>query len=374
MDATSILQLKTDLTILKTSLNVLQNDATKAPTVISAATKVQTEITNLESAINALQPTTIPTTSTKLHGWIYPGSPALDAADTYHNNKIDVLRVEYFQLLPTGFLKQLNEDPTDLFSTKNAYSAANVKDIKAYSSEQLVTVSGDYVGLRSMYATSSKVTNVINTLKTFVVNNGLTGIDIDIEGFGAWTAKDYSNYLSFLTNLGNTLHGVGKKLAICGPNWTTAPFTTVTLSCGFNYKNLVALPIDYITPMMYDWQWDYGGGTPVSPLAWLNSWTSGMLSIFPADRVVIGIPSYGYTATQGSYSDIAIKTLDQIKALNGYDGGVRDNTSAEVIKKVGTKVFVSNDSVSMNAKRKLVESLGGKAIAVWHLGGGNQWF
>ena len=339
-------------------------------------TDVKAKITDLEKLINEIPVAPAPTpddstTGVKYHVWIYPGAPSEDAADTYHNNKIDVIRVEYFRLLPTGNLQRINEVATNLAGTKNAYSAANVKDIKAYSSEQLVTVSGTGEGIRAMYTSSTKITAAVNTLKTFVVNNDLTGIDIDFEGFGEWTIKDYSSYLNFLKTLGTALRSAGKKLAVCGANWTSG-FDNSPYACGFNYKDFIDLPIDYVTPMMYDYQYDHGGGTPVTPLGWLTEWTDRLLKIFGPDRLVIGLPSYGYTATKGKW-DIAIKTLGQIKEANGYDGGVRDS-NGEVFKTVGTKVWVSNDKVSMNRKKDVVVSLGAKHISVWHAGGKNDWF
>ena len=345
---------------------------------------IRNKLIAIENALETNTPIPIPTPTpapvppnagtvgTKLHVWVYPGAPALDASNTYKNNKVDVIRVEYFKLLPTGVVQQINEDPNDLGSTKNAFSVANVKEIKAYSSEQLVTLSGDYEGLRGLASASNKLTAAVNTLKNFVVTQGLTGMDIDIEGFGSWTSADYNTYVSFLGALGTALHGAGKKLAVCGPNWTSG-FDKTPFSCGWNWNTFVSLPIDYMTPMIYDWQWDYGGGTPVSPLAWIGEWSERMLALFGAERLVIGIPSYGYSGTQGKW-DITILTLDQIKAANGYSGGTRDASSAEVFKTVGGKVYCSNDKISMNAKKAKAESKGVKALAVWHAGGGNDWF
>jgi len=302
---------------------------------------------------------------------VYPGAPAMDADQTYKTNKIDVLRVEYFRLQSTGVLQQLNEDPGNLSGTKNAFSAANVKDIKAYSSEQLVTVAGDHEGLRALSA-AGKITTAVSTLTAFVVKNGLTGVDIDIEGFGSWTAVDYTTYKSFLKALSTAMHSSGKKLAVCFPNWSS-PFDQPPLTCGWKWGDFVPFDIDYVTPMMYDWQWDQGGGTPVAPIAWISEWSTRLITIFGADKLVIGLPSYGYVGTRGKW-DIKILTLEQIKAVNGYDGGKRDAASAEVFKDLGGKVYVSNDSISLNAKRKAAEAKGIKMFAVWHLGGRNEWF
>ncbi|ORX90905.1 glycoside hydrolase [Basidiobolus meristosporus CBS 931.73] len=298
----------------------------------------------------------------KLQAWVYYGAPAQNASDVYKNNAIDVLRVQYFNLLDNGDLKLIKEDRSDLFSTKNAYSQENVRELKQYSQEQLITVSGHVTGMRA-----TNYTQIVRTLVDFVKEHNMTGIDIDFESFNKWTARDYTKYKDFIQALGTELNQAQRKLAICGPMWTSkeSPFQ-------WKYEDFKSLPVNYVTPMVYDYQWDYGGGSPITPLGWLKTWTETMLKIFGKNRLVIGIPSYGYLATKGKY-DIKNLTLQQIKSQNGYKDGKRDPSSGEVIKTVGNKVYVSNDRESMVTKRKLVESLGVSQISVWHLGG-NDWF
>ncbi|KAK9763378.1 hypothetical protein K7432_010000 [Basidiobolus ranarum] len=302
------------------------------------------------------------TTPTKLQAWIYYGAPAQEASKTYKNNAIDVLRVQYFNLLDNGTLRRIDEDPKNLFDTQNAFSEKNVKEIKHYSSEQLVTVSGHINGMRA-----TNYTELVGALVSFVKEHELTGIDIDFENYNKWTDKDYKGYKEFISNLGTELKQADKKLAICGPMWTSeeSPFK-------WQYADFVDLPVNYVTPMVYDYQWDYGGGWPICPLSWLKKWGLMMRNIFSDERLVIGIPSYAYSATRGKFN-IKNLTLKQVKNQGGYAGAKRDPSSAEMVKYVGNKVYVSNDKHSMNAKRQVLESVGIKQISVWHLGG-NAWF
>ncbi|ORX93705.1 glycoside hydrolase [Basidiobolus meristosporus CBS 931.73] len=305
---------------------------------------------------------------TTFHAWMFYGAPAQNAAQTYKRYTIDVLRTQYFNLLDDGNLQLVYEDSSDLYNTQNAYSERNIAELKRFSKEQLVTISGHISGMRQAFSKlSTNSTHIIQTLVDFVNDHRLTGIDIDFENYNQWTSKDYSDYKSFVTSLGKRLHESNKKLAICGPMWTSEepPFQ-------WKYEDFVNLPIDYVTPMIYDYQWDYGGGAPICPLEWLRKWTLKMKRIFHSDQLVIGLPSYGYTAKRGKYN-IRNLTLQQIKRLDGYHGGRRDNSSAEVFKFVGDTVYVSIDRKAINAKRRVVESLGVRQISVWHLGG-NDWF
>ncbi|ORX99868.1 glycoside hydrolase [Basidiobolus meristosporus CBS 931.73] len=305
---------------------------------------------------------------TALHAWIYYGAPAQNAPDTYKKHKIDVLRPQYFNLLDDGSLQRIDEDPYDLYTTQNAFSEKNISELKMYSKEQLVTISGHVTGMRNAFAKrATNYTGIVDILVDFVNEHQLTGIDIDFESYNLWTKTDYTNYKHFISVLGSKLHKSSKKLAVCGPMWTSSHSPHQ-----WKYIDFVNLPVDYITPMVYDYQWDYGAGQPTCPLAWLKRWILMMKKLFKNERLVIGLPSYGYTASLGQYN-IKNLSLEQIKHLNGYHGGIRDNSSAEIIKVVGNTVYVSNDRESMNVKRKLVESLGATQVSVWHLGG-NDWF
>ncbi|KAK9701442.1 hypothetical protein K7432_011703 [Basidiobolus ranarum] len=303
----------------------------------------------------------------KLHASVYYGAPGQDAPETYKKHRIDVLRVQYFNLLNTGHLQRVDEDPDNLFDTQNGFSEENVRELKQYSSEQLVTVAGHTAGMRLITKDANNSTTAITTLVNFVEEHQLTGIDIDFESYSEWDDEDYTAYKNFIFALGNKLHSIGRKLAICGPVWTSdhPPFR-------WRYEDIVSLPVDYITLMVYDYQCDHGGGQPICPLAWLKRWAGTMTKIIPDNRLVIGIPSYSYSAVEDEYN-IQNLTLEQVKEKNGYQGGRRDPSSAEVIKEVDGVMYVINDRHSLNTKRRLLEQLGVKHIAVWHLGG-NDWF
>ncbi|RKO94707.1 glycoside hydrolase superfamily [Blyttiomyces helicus] len=306
----------------------------------------------------------------KYQGWIYPGFPAQNSPTTYRQNKIDVLKPEYFTITDSGILSLIQYVATNPSETSNAYSIQNVADIKANSSEQYVTVSSGITGMRNFFQISSSQKNTINILVSFVVDNGLTGIEIDFENFGQWTSTDYANYKNLLIALSKALHAKGKKLSVCGPTWSGDP--SISPFPNWNYADFVSLGIDQMCPMIYDNQYDVGGGAPVCPFAWLESWAKYLLTIFGPEVLVAGIPAYGYTATSGKW-DIKILTLDQVKALNGYSSATRDPASGEMILNVGNKVFVSSDSTSLDLKRQILIKCGVKYVSVWHLGG-NDWF
>ncbi|KNC95855.1 uncharacterized protein SPPG_08720 [Spizellomyces punctatus DAOM BR117] len=306
----------------------------------------------------------------QLHAWIYPGSPALNAPDTYRSVRIHVLRPQYFTLQPNGILKLDKEDPDDLFDTKNGFSLTNVADIKAHSDEQLVTVSCQLDAFRAVYTDIEKRNAFILTLVDFCNEYGLTGIDLDLEAFSKWSDADYANYKSLVSDLGMLLQSHNRKLSVCGPT----DYDPSNQNYRWRYEDFINLPVDYITPMCYDYQWLDEVGAPIAPLKWIHVWTQYLLSLgISTGRLVIGLPSYSYRVNKHN-GTVTLTTLEVAKALGVYDPNRREATSAEIMvdDAQGDK-WVISDNVSLREKVQAAHMAGASKISVWHLGG-NEWF
>ena len=309
-----------------------------------------------------------PTASWKTHAmaWIYPGSPACNGANEYKDGRIiDTLKPQYYTLNTSGTLVQLTT-PTD---GCNAYSPQNATEIKRYSTHQYVTVSGKITSLAALVTSQANMTQAVTTLKTFLDTVKFTGVEIDFEGFPQWTPEQYAGYKNFLLQLGNTLHQNGYKLMIDGP----PVIADDSPDYQWRYKDFNTLPVDYVVVMEYDWQYDLGVGTPVAPLARERAVTSDVIGkITDINKIVIGIPSYGYHGQAGE-DTITIDTNTQSQTYPGYNTAKRDDSSAEMMFTSAGVFYDYADSQTLNTKRSLIEDLGVKNISVWHLGG-NQWF
>jgi len=297
--------------------------------------------------------------------WIYPGNPACSARQEMKDGRqIDVLKPEFFTV-SNGLLHIITED-----EGCNGFSEEFVSELKQYSREQYVTVSAAGVdNIASFLKESLDSTENLTTLIKFVVDNNLTGIELDFESFGDWDDEVYGNYLQFVTMLGHELHAENKKLMIDGPAiWNK------TSESWFNwrYEDFAELPVDKIVVMAYDYHFDYGAGSPVSPLQWTKEVASYTANRLPLDKISIGIPSYGYQGRNGTYRS-TILTAEQSKSRPGFTSATRDPRSGEMTWKNGANTYFYTDSISMNMKRQLLADMGINSISVWHLGG-NPWF
>jgi spore germination protein YaaH len=301
--------------------------------------------------------------ATDTQAWIYPGDPACNAANEYSDGRqIDTLKPEYYTVQTGGTLRQR----TVAVDGCNAYSAANAADVKAHSNHQYVTVSGDIANTHKLLASASLQSSAITTLTNFAVSSGFTGVELDWEGFGDWTVADYANYKKFVNALQTSLHAKGKLLMIDAPAISDPTYQGYFL---FKYEDFTN--IDYVAIMAYDYEYDYGVGAPVAPLAWVENiinWAKARLDV---NKIIIGIPAYGYHGTLGSY-DINIDTYAQSASYPGFSSRTV-NADSEESWIVGNTYYVDQAASGLNLKKSLIESMGIKNVSIWHLGG-NQWF
>lgn len=298
--------------------------------------------------------------------WIYPGDPACNAPTTYKNNSIMTLNAEYLAVDESGLVKILDVNTSGC----NGYSVQNAAEVKAHSAKQFVTISSSYQGFSKLVNSAANRSAAVGAIVSFLQKIEFAGAELDFESYSKWTQEDYSNYKSFVSELGNALRKNSMALKVDGPPISNAKDQSLYL---WKYEDFDRLPVDSIVVMAYDYQFDCGGGSPVAPNAWVKdvvTWTKSKIA--DVNRIVIGIPAYGYHGVTGAY-EITIDTLLQSKAFPGYSKATRDPSSNEMVWNHLGVSYVYQDETSLNLKRTLVESLGIKHISVWHLGG-NLWF
>jgi len=310
------------------------------------------------------EPNTMIKPSMTLQGWIFPDK-AIDATSDIIANKADVLKPEYYTLNDDGTLRQLT-------TGFNAYSATNVALVKAHSKQQFVTVSGGSTGMGMLTASRALTNTFVTAMLTFLQSSGFTGVEIDFEDFGSWTAPQYAAYQNFIKILGNALHAQGYKLMVDGPAISDNVYQGYYL---WKYEDMNNLPIDAIVAMAYDYMYDQGVGTPVAPLEWIAGICQWMTSkISDPSRIVIGLNSYGYHSSTKAAKNIIEDTYEQSMNFPGFSTAVRDSSSGEMMWSNPDGSFYDySDSVTLQGKLNVVQSLGIPNVSVWHLGG-NQWF
>lgn len=317
--------------------------------------KIATDLQTLKVESEAMKMETM--------AWVYPGEPACFSSVKTHKLQLDVVKPEYFIVTDGGRLEIMTANDYGC----NGFSTQNVSFIKTLAKKQFVTVSADYSQNISNFLRREEVEKHIETLVSFVVENNLSGIEIDFEDIGGFDEKLVEAYLNFLEKLGHRLHQNQKELMV------DLPAVSNENEEGWyklKYRSFNNLPVDYVVIMAYDYQYDHGLGSPITPLEWLEKvilYTKSQIS--ETEKIVIGLPLYAYA---GDYENgqIRLLTKDQASKHKLFSTLQRDSASGELISpKLQGEVLVVQDEKSLETKKVLVRSLGIKKISLWHLGG-----
>ena len=146
----------------------------------------------------------------------------------------------------------------------------------------------------------------VNDIVQLVVANGYDGIDLDYETFaftdgtGSWAATK-PNWTAFVTELAAALHAQGKQLSV-----TIPPPCSQGSACGPTVGYWVydiatiGQVADRVRIMAYDYHVSSAG--PIAPMPWVRAIVSYAVSVMPAAKVQIGVPTYGrvWTAKDAS--------------------------------------------------------------------------
>ncbi|GAA6029874.1 hypothetical protein JCM8097_001090 [Rhodosporidiobolus ruineniae] len=199
--------------------------------------------------------------------------------------------------------------------------ATFVSSAKAAGSKPVFSVGG-WSGSRyfsTLTDTAEKRSTLANSLKAFMDQYGFVGIDFDWEypnsqglGCNAISPNDSANFLSLLQTVRSLVGSSGILTAAVSTSGLMGPDGTA-LSDFSDF----ATYLDYINLMTYDVSGSWSPTTgPNSPLRRCKSDTSVETAVklwtsrgFPAEKILLGIPSYAvsFTTTSSTLSPVSIK-------------------------------------------------------------------
>ncbi|MHA6763841.1 glycosyl hydrolase family 18 protein [Streptacidiphilus sp. PAMC 29251] len=366
---------------------MLRRTLTLAAAAACAVTAVSVGLASADAGttahpVAAAAPRSVAATSgVELEAWLYPGSPG-DTQCTgpaeYADNRVKngALKPEYWTITSKGKVSL----ETAASGLCNAYSAANVADLKAHSAYQYPTVSGmTTADVHALVSSSSNRSSAVSQLTSLAVSANLSGVDVDLEDYWSWSAQDFTNYKTFLGQLASSLHAQGKKLLVDAPAMTEN-------ESFYDYAAVSAEGVDELTIMAYDEEFDTAPGArclPITPLAWLKQVTQYAQSKVPDHaKLTIALPSYGISSADPCDLDNVTGNIQfsDMKKSPGFSTNAstiaarRDPSSGEIRWVSGGTLYDYVDSTALNTKLAVLTSLGVTKVSVWSLGGGNPWF
>jgi spore germination protein YaaH len=231
----------------------------------------------------------------------------------------------------------------------------------------------------------------VRTIVSFAESAGFDGIDLDYEKFAfsdARTTWDATrpNWVAFVTDLAHALHADGKTLTISAPPsgdyWV------------YDYE-AIGKVVDAIRIMAYDYSTAEPG--PVAPITWVRDVVSSAKKLVPENKLVLGVPVYGYDwpvvlggtcpgaeADQPRRRNVSTKSAAALAASKGvvptWDAVAAERTFiyTEVLTGLDqagapTSCTVSHtvwyaDAEAVHDRAWLAERQGLSGIALWSLG------
>lgn len=121
---------------------------------------------------------------------------------------------------------------------------------------------------------------------------GYRGLDIDFEYLGA---QNRNRYVRFLQKAAQRVKPLGYTISVA-----LAPKISSTqkgiLYEGHDYQAIGEV-VDFIFFMTYEWGWSGGKPLAVSPLGQVRRVMNYAVSVVPRDKIMMGMPLYGYDWT-----------------------------------------------------------------------------
>lgn len=139
--------------------------------------------------------------------------------------------------------------------------------------------------LNDPQAQTALVGNILSTME----QRGYVAIDVDFEYVSAGDAEPYAN---FIARLRDTLAPRGWPVIVALAPKTSADQPGLLYE-GHNYR-LLGDAADMVLLMTYEWGYTYGPPMAVAPLPNVRAVVEYALTEIPAEKILLGIPNYGY--------------------------------------------------------------------------------
>jgi len=214
------------------------------------------------------------------------------------------LSIFSYQVRPDGSLITIND--TALIQAARAANVApmmvitNIEEGGSFSSDLADTI------LNNQAVQNNLLNNVVATLES----KNYFGLDIDFEYI---YPRDREAYNAFLRKVAALIKPMGYTLTTA-----VAPKTSATQP-GLLYE-AHDYPVhgevaDHVIIMTYEWGYTYGPAQAVAPLNQVQRVIEYAVTAIPSQKILMGIPNYGYDWTLPFVRGSAARVLSNVQAV-----------------------------------------------------------
>lgn len=273
------------------------------------------------------------------------------------------LSIFSYEVRPDGSLSTIDDAP--LIAAARAQRVApmmvitNIEEGASFSSELAHTI------LTNEQVQSTLINNVINTLKS----KNYAGLDIDFEYI---FPQDKERYNAFLRRVSQRLKPLGYTLTTALAPKTSADQKGLLYEAhDYAVHGQVA---DHVILMTYEWGYTYGPAQAVAPINEVRKVLDYAVTEIPSEKILMGMPNYGYDWTLPFVEGSAAKTITNTEAVNlaaRVGAQIKYDTTAQApffnyyddAKKEHIVWF--DDARSIEARLKLVDEYNLGGVSYW---------
>lgn len=320
-------------------------------------------------------------------GLIYPGQIVNVPNDVSNNRVIDVNGYAYpnisentlkeslpfltfispfsYEVLTDGNLRPLNDERIIQEAQKTGVTPimviTNISESGGFSSDLA----------RTILTNEDVQTNLINNIEKVLKDKSYKGVDVDFEYI---FPEDKEEYNIFLQKLADRIKPQGYTLITSiAPKISGSQEGLLYEAHDYAFHGRVA---DHVIIMTYEWGYTYGPPQAVAPINQVKKVLDYATSVIPSEKILLGMPNYGYDWTLPYKEDTAARSLSNLSALNlALENNAEiffDETSQApyfyyVDENNATHVVWFDDVRSFNARLKLIDEYNLGGTSIWTL-------
>nr|WP_205828578.1 glycosyl hydrolase family 18 protein [Brevibacillus laterosporus] len=212
----------------------------------------------------------------------------------------------------------------------------------------------------------------IQQVLTTVQQNQLSGANLDFENVPAGDRQAYSMLVG---SLADQLHAIKKQLIVSVPAKTNDD-PAIFWVYGFDLKALGA-KADYLQLMTYDEHGTWSEEGPVASYNWVEDVIRYSVSQVPSNKLLMGIPSYGYEWSTEKKRAVSFRNIPAIIKESQAVPVWHDTYKSPYLHYMENGVWHTlwyENEYSIAAKRSLAVKYKLAGFAVWRLGYENDPF
>ncbi len=148
---------------------------------------------------------------------------------------------------------------------------------------------------RAILQTRKKMRRHAANLAALCATLGYDGIDLDWESL---KARERDRFSDFVEELAADLHAEGKRLAIAISAKTSEPGDWSGTKAEDWFR--LGAAVDEFKVMTYDYSGPWSSPGPIAPPGWMDAVLTFAESEVPPDKIMMGLPFYGYDWSGGT--------------------------------------------------------------------------